>query len=482
MAILQDKDLEAASLYSMTTGNAAGTYLLSVLTENHFNYPPTRTAFRRLVTVLRSKTAVLNWKTLCSDPTIDEGYRKMLLRLDVEDELIPKTETQAHHVFNNLDNYRKARIIKTMTEDALETLGGASFDADEILDNISNELVLARMGSSDKPVYHLGRGNNTSKLFKHLIDQSVEVPLIKTGLSTFDEISGGFPENGLVILAAPTSCGKSTVAAQVGINMYTKMKSVAIVTLEMTEEEQLGRTMSSLSMVPFDRVIKRQLNERELTKMKKSYARHVEYGKKNKCRFSLLSPDEDMTLTQILMSLKPFGYDVIIVDYIGLLKGANTDKQWQAMSSIARDAKMYARNTNTLMIMLAQLDNEKDDVRYSKGIKEHADNVWFWGIKEADRESKKFKIRQVKGRNAPVMNFDVNFDFGIMRVWDQGKSANVDMLEITKSASKDDPYRKKDGALKEKRKRDADVTVHVKEDDGDDLTQPGVFSDSEFET
>lgn len=430
MATLHNKNLEVRALFSVTRPGLVSTYLLTVLSSSHFAFPPAEKAFERFSSILQKKSELTDWDTLCADPTVDDEYRQMLLNFDVE-EIVLETKEEAQGVWANLEQYRLARAINDAASEALDALDQPSFDAESILEELAQGVASARTSGAEQQVWHMGKGTNMKPVMKNLLDASIRVPVIKTGFNAFDNETGGLPESGLVIVAAPTGCGKSAMAQQLAINMYNQCRSVAIVTLEMAETQYLGRVMANLAGVDNLKIKNKTFDSKEKKALLRAYNAHVKYGKDNECRFSIFPPREDMTLTQLLMLLKPFKYDVIVIDYIGLLKGIDGDRQWQLMSEVAREAKIFSDHNNCLVLMLAQLNEDVDKLKHSTGIKDHADNVWIWRLKDGDREVNKLTVQQVKGRDNPIMDFDLDFNFAHMKFWSSQSPKDSTNVKVT---------------------------------------------------
>jgi hypothetical protein len=138
-------------------------------------------------------------------------------------------------------------------------------------------------------------------------------------------------------------------------------------------------------------------------------------------RFDIYSPDEDVSIEEQFTALGPRGYDNNIVDYLGLLKGMDTEDQWRKLGAAARYAKVYTRTSNSAATLLAQLSDE-GEIRYSRAIKEHASLMWQWMRPD---DSGLIIIKQTKARNLKSFDFPLQMNFATMQVTD------VDMSQVT---------------------------------------------------
>lgn len=362
---LFSKKSELIALYIITLNNTDSSKLLARLEPSHFLFPATKFAFQRFLYILRTKGDHLDWHSLCEDPALEDSYRELLNSLDTSS----ITSTSVDNVIRSLENYRAGRAINELVDFAKDKLKKA-FDSEKLFDDIADLLMKARISTEDQKLYHVGSGNNTTSIINEILDQSKRPNYIPTGFATYDTLMGGLPDSGLVILAATTSSGKSMMANQLALNINDLGWDVCKVSLEMSADQELQRMISNLSEVSHSKIQHKRLTPSEIKRVKKTYKNLVQRGKRDEKRLTIVSPTEDLTLTQILMLVKPYNYKVIIIDYITLLKEKEKVDQWKYLSDVCREAKRFTLKSNTLIIMLAQLDEDLK-IRYSKAIKEH---------------------------------------------------------------------------------------------------------------
>lgn len=410
---LFSKKSELLALYALTQPELSSR-LLSRLTPNHFMFPATKAAFQRFLTILRLKGESMDWISLTEDPALDLSQREFLQSLDLSS--LPALDPDA--LFRSLEAYRTGRSVNDMVEYAKDRLKKA-FDPEKLIDDLADRLLSARVTSEDQKLYHIGLGNNTTAIVKDILDQSKRPKFIPTGFPTFDQQMGGFPDQGVVVLAATTSSGKSTMANQLALNMHRIGWDVCKVSLEMSESQEIERILSNQTGIPHHKFQKKTLSPTEINLVKRAYKEYVEKSKEEGRRLTIISPTEDLTFTQLLMLVKPFNYKVIYIDYITLLAESGNKEQWKQLSDICREAKRYTLKNDCLIVMLAQLDDD-NKIRYSRAVKEHSDVCWMWNVQDSDRDAGKFTVNQTKGRNQGLMSFDVGVKFDCFQIFDLG--------------------------------------------------------------
>jgi replicative DNA helicase len=205
-------------------------------------------------------------------------------------------------------------------------------------------------------------------------------------------------------------------------------EDIAVVSLEMTASEMLSRVIANRSKLDVGKVIQHKLTSAEKSLAKKKYLRMVNTLKESGTRFTVYSPEEDVGIQEVLFLLKPYGYKVIVIDYISLLKDSDTDENWRALGKVARFAKRFASANNIIVVLLCQV-GEEGRVRYSGAITEHASNAWLWTCDEKARESGIITVEQPKARNQNPFSFHIRVDFSTMSIYD------VDESEVSSDSS-----------------------------------------------
>ena len=388
---------------------------LASLTPDFFYYEPTRAAFQRIQTVAKKRGFIVSYTELLEDPALNEEFRDIIRDNPATTIHAPD---KADRLVQNLDKYRKVRTLYEMSKRTLEALKAESVEVDELLDKVTSDLTEARSRQKMQNLIHtIGHEANALDLVDKALDPSVET-LYKTGFTEFDERNGGLPTNGVLLLAATTSGGKSAVLMNMLTNMYFLNKvSVANFSLEMDEKKITRRLLSRQTQIPFWKFVKGMLSPEERKKAKRAWREIHKFGEENECMYSLICPTHSVSSTEALTLVRPYGYKIIGLDYVGLMTGADGDDQWKALGRIVRECKIFSKENDCLVIVLAQLDAGTEKVRYSQTMLEHADNMWKWNYSTPEkRETKILDIIQGKGRDQELFNFPLKEAFEIMSV------------------------------------------------------------------
>jgi len=215
---------------------------------------------------------------------------------------------------------------------------------------------------------------------------------VPTGLRDLDDKLGGLHQSDLVIIAGRPSMGKTSLATNIAYNAAKhiqdngKKSSIAFFSLEMSSEQLSTRIISEQARISSNYIRKGQISEDQFDKFLET--------SKNISELPLYI-DETPAISIAAMSTRArrikrlMGLDMIVVDYIQLMRGTtnNKDGRVQEISQITQGLKAIAKELAIPVLALSQLsrqveqrDNHKpqlSDLRESGSIEQDADVVMF---------------------------------------------------------------------------------------------------------
>lgn len=429
--------LEVRALRTVTSAHIKESVRMSMLgrlSREHFSSEITRKAYRRLAKLAEVRSEILEWHDLLDDPNLGEEVRDALDEYEV---VAAKGLKGFQRIMTRLDSYRKRRALLTLVKDVhkqLESEDDEEFDEDAYLHSIAERLGAVKTTDvSVERVYSFGGDDDeVLNLAKRTIHNPAE-SLYKTGFKEYDDRNGGLPTSGVMLMAGSTSGGKSVIAQNLG-DQLARLNSLhtLTVTLEMTEEQHMNRHLSMISGIEFGKIKKKQLTDDEKDTLLRAASKYHKSLKKAKAKVSFTSPDHGMTMDDVLYMTVPYGADVCILDYVGLLEGMDEDNQWRLLSAAVRQAKIHSKATGKLYIILVQFDSDQNKVRYSKGMKEHADVLWQWSYSDPEvRETHVLPIQIAKVRDGELFEMPLEERFHVMQVGDAPSDVKITRKTMT---------------------------------------------------
>ena len=215
---------------------------------------------------------------------------------------------------------------------------------------------------------------------------------VPTGLRDLDDRLGGLHRSDLIIIAGRPSMGKTSLATNIAFNAAQKLQdsgkksSIAFFSLEMSSEQLSTRILAEQSRIRSNDIRRGRISDEQFDKFLET--------SKNISELPLYI-DETPAISIAAMSNRSrrikrlFGLDMIIVDYIQLMRGTsfNKDGRVQEISQITQGLKAIAKELSIPVLALSQLSRQVEqrdnhvpqlsDLRESGSIEQDADVVMF---------------------------------------------------------------------------------------------------------
>ena len=260
--------------------------------------------------------------------------------------------------------------------------------------------------NSEKLLYDLaekGTFNSSLIKFDDAMRQTIEMASaaykneggivgVPTGLRDLDDKLGGLHQSDLIIIAGRPSMGKTSLATNIAFNAAQNIQnngtksSIAFFSLEMSSEQLSTRIISEQAKIGSNDIRRGRISDEQ-------FDRFLETSK-NISELPLFI-DETPAISIAAMSNRArrikrlHGLDLIVVDYIQLMKGSlnNKDGRVQEISQITQGLKAIAKELGVPVLALSQLSRQVEqrddhkpqlaDLRESGSIEQDADVVMF---------------------------------------------------------------------------------------------------------
>ncbi len=235
---------------------------------------------------------------------------------------------------------------------------------------------------------------------------------VSTGLVDLDKKLGGLHPSDLLILAGRPSMGKTSLATNIAFNIAKAYKRgrlpdgsegtvdggvVGFFSLEMSAEQLAARILSEASEVPSEQIRRGDMTEGE-------FRRFVEAAKSLESCPLYIDDTPALPISQLAARARRLkrthGLDVLMVDYLQLLKGTGKgENRVNEVSEITQGLKAIAKELNIPVVALSQLSRQVEsredkrpqlsDLRESGSIEQDADVVMFVYREEYYKEREK---------------------------------------------------------------------------------------------
>ncbi|MCP5105981.1 MAG: replicative DNA helicase [bacterium] len=249
---------------------------------------------------------------------------------------------------------------------------------------------------------------------------------LKTGFYELDNMTGGFQQNDLVVIAARPSMGKTALALNIAANIaVSEGKAVGFFSIEMAKHQIMMRLLATRAGIDMSSLMtgRKHLNQQEW------HALEMAAGELGKAKIYI---DDSASLSIIEMKTrarrlwKEKNLDVVFVDYLQLMKVTGdqlrrNDSRAQEVAIISSSLKELAKELGIPVVALAQLNRspeqrggKKDsgpryqlsDLKESGAIEQDADVIMFLHREEQNDKDTERKgeadLILAKQRNGPT--------------------------------------------------------------------------------
>lgn len=313
-------------------------------------------------------------------------------------------------------------IITTCTELTSEAYEGEK-ESEDLLDDAERRILQISESNRKGDFSPVGVVvEETLDKITKLYENKAGITGLPTGFRDLDRLTSGLQPSDLILVAARPSMGKTAFTLNIAQNVGVKQhKTVAFFSLEMSQEQLVQRLLCQIAHIDSQKLRTGQLNsDEEWTKLTdacdKLYQAPI-----------YIDDTPGISVTEMRSKARRLkaehGLDLIIVDYLQLMQGRNSESRQQEISEISRSLKALARELKVPLIALSQLSRSVEsrqdkrpmlsDLRESGALEQDADIVSFLYREDYyDKETENQHITEVilaKHRNGPVGSVKLYF-------------------------------------------------------------------------
>jgi replicative DNA helicase len=229
------------------------------------------------------------------------------------------------------------------------------FKADKYLDEIKNTL--------ESP-NSIGIKSLLTNFLLNIKSQNIIIQEtgLKCGFQEIDQITDGFKNNDLIIIAGRPSMGKTSFGLSIIINIInSKNINIGIFSLETSKEQILYKLISIASKISLKKLISGDISDIEWIKVQEMSIKimhHINY----------IDDTANLSISHLNSKAKSLKSNnntigLIMIDYLQLIQSENilSSSRTEELSSITRILKILARNLCIPVIVLSQLNRNVEN-------------------------------------------------------------------------------------------------------------------------
>ena len=286
----------------------------------------------------------------------------------------------------NVQHLRSKYVLRQLikaSDDTIKKSLDASFSPDEILQDAEKAIFSIADQQVRQSLQHIEKF--VTPLLDRLANRKDGITGIPTGIAELDDLTNGLQDSDLIILAARPGVGKTsfalTIAANAAIDYHRK---VAFFSLEMDGVQLAQRLLCSRAKVDQSKLRSGKLSRDEMNDLIATVAPINQAP-------LYVDDNADLGIMELMSKARELKrkdqLDMLIIDYLQLMKTGNEESRAVAIGNISRGLKILAKELHIPVIALAQLSRKVEekgrdrpqlsDLRESGSIEQDADMVWF---------------------------------------------------------------------------------------------------------
>lgn len=342
------------------------------------------------------------------------------------------TVPSAAHVYHYAQIVRRKGTLRRLISQANEIIGlgyQETADLESILDQAEQKLFSVSQKYLKQNFVPLNEIlHETFDRLDELHREKGKMRGLPTGFGDLDNKLGGLQKSDLIILAARPSMGKTSLALDMVRHIAVgKKRPVAIFSLEMSKDQLVDRLLAAEAEVDLWKMRTGRLNDigpdNDFERIGHALGRLSEAP-------IFIDDSGSVNIMELRTKARRLqaehDLELIIVDYLQLMEGRNTENRVQEVSEISRSLKTLAKELNVPVLALSQLSRaveqrggdkkpQLSDLRESGSIEQDADVVMFIYRDEmyTGKESRKPHIAEIlirKHRNGPTGDVELYFE------------------------------------------------------------------------
>lgn len=367
-----------------------------------------------------------------------DNYPDSIIFQEIKDCMIGTvtSATIKSHAKVLLNDY-KARQLKSI----VQKIKPEAYDIEHQIAETIQSLESLQNGETvkSKPLPEIVK-ENMDKYFRDNEEERLNI-----GFEKLDNLLGGLEGGDMIVIGARPGVGKSAFVTQIASNLARSGKRVGFYNLEMQEKQVYERFVVSQSGIGLTRL---RRAKQFLGDEKERFVRANEELSK---RSNIIITTGSKAMSEIRSESRHMGYDIIIIDYLQLLKADKTYRgnRYAEVGAISKAIKALAMELNIPIIALSQLNRVSEmrevkeptmsELREAGDIEQDASVViLLWNISQEDNTKKGCKVeKQRQGRLGKEI---LRFDGDLMRFVESEESVK-EAQEWAKVQDDDCPFK-----------------------------------------
>lgn len=429
VGLVESEQLEATMLGHLIENRLSALEELPHLTDDCFSYPAHQAIFRAIVALDQAGIEISNTSVHEQLKQQMSEERATLIVASAASVFGQHRDLQPQYMVALLLDYAQRRRLTTVGKKINELMSDMTCDLAAGTAEVLRLLDVAITGRTDTVV---SLSQVLDEVGQVVIDNQDTAKLhtgVPSGLPEIDS-DGGLPADGLVIVAARTSHGKTTFAINLAVYALLQGYKVACFSIEMTRQRVASRIVSMRSGVNSNAIMRQRLSPDQLSRTQHTIA-DLQQTVGDRFLFDQRNTHDVNGLVMMIRNMrKTQGVDMVVIDYAQLVNaspGEPCETDNKLLATLSHKLHDVARELHICILLLSQVNRNTpgmptiSNLRGSGEMEEAADmiillynayhanaafEVPFQSVDTRD----KLQVSIAKNRDGAVRSFLVDFN------------------------------------------------------------------------
>ena len=355
------------------------------LMPDHFYYTAHSSIYRAIMDLKRKKHPTnLNEVVLCLEHAgkLEEvgGAFYVATLLDEPVSTSPKFD-----VSRLISLFNQRKMIELLNKCQNEAFSANPDEVESLIDNLQSSILQIGLSTQQRDFKKAGDlvFDALDKLEK-LKGKKGHITGIPSGLPNIDQLTCGFQNSDLIILASRPSMGKTALATSITLEMGGQGVRSGIFSLEMAGSQLINRMMAGISGLNLLKFRSSNLTLQNWEEIHSAAAKLHDLP-------IFIDDSPNLTFQQIIRKSRRLkqqeDIQIIFIDYLGFIRGDSKKQRVYEVGEISRELKGLAKELDIPVVLLCQLNRQCEtrdikkprmsDLRESGDLEQDADIIAF---------------------------------------------------------------------------------------------------------
>ena len=379
--ILHDENLEQAVVGACMQNEESLVVTTSILKEVHLHSEPIKSVYKAISELFKASSKVDMFTVVqqLKKNNVFESIGGAYFVTSLTNHVVSPANIETH--CRIIQQFHILRELIRLGDNVKYKANEPQADCFDVISWTNNELIRIESGIQTNSIESIEVIKNELIAEMREVVKSGKQSGILTSIDVLNNQTNGWQKSNLIVVGARPGVGKTSFALDCVLTPALKQIPCAFFSLEMKNSELAGKILSAISNMPVQKINNKRVNNYDVDLLERDG--QILDG------IPLYIDDKTFTLEDLKTKARKLkrekGIQLLVIDYLQLMKGEKGGNREGEISHISRSLKMLAKELDIPIMALSQLNRLStarqsykpmlSDLRESGAIEQDADMV-----------------------------------------------------------------------------------------------------------